>query len=151
MRRLAALAAALTAAVVLAAVPASALDDVDGDGVEPPKDKCPTVAAPGRSHGCPIVARELTRSYAPIDHVFAGVLTAPSKALRARQTVYLYQRKLGKDPLVATGRTRANGSYVVRHAATKATYYLKVKSAIDPATGKAKKIVTEDLVLHAVS
>ena len=147
MRRL----AALLAALLLAAGPAHALDDADGDLIEPPKDKCPTVAAPDRTNGCPLVPRQITRGYAPIDHEFTGVLTAPSKALRAGQTVYLYQRKLGKDPLLATGRTRGDGSYVVRHAATKAVYYLKVKASIDPKTGKAKKLFSEDLVLHAIS
>ncbi len=147
MRRL----AALLAVLVLGTGPAHALDDVDGDLVEPPKDKCPTVAEPDRTNGCPLVKREITRGYAPIDHLFIGELSGPSKALYARQTVYLYQRKTGKDPLLAKGRTRADGSYSVRFAATKATYYLKVKRTIDPRTGLAKKILTDDLVLHAIS
>lgn len=147
MRRL----VALLAAGVLLAGPAHALDDADGDGVEPPRDKCPTVAEPDRGNGCPLVTREITRGYAPIDHLFTGVLTAPSKPLRARQRVYLYERKRGKDPLLASARTRKNGSYSVRFAATKATYYLTVKGAIDPLTGKAKKLTSEDLVLHAIS
>ena len=147
MRRL----VALLAVLVLGTGPAHALDDVDEDGIEPPKDKCPTVAEPDRTNGCPLYKRELTRAYAPADRLWLGQLIAPSKGLRAGQKVYIYQVRPGKDLLVATAVTKKDGSYRATFGTYKANYYAKANMVIDPTTGQAKKVFSDILVIQGIS
>jgi hypothetical protein len=143
MRRLAVLCATLLAAACLSGVPTSAWaadgEDTDGDLVLTPKDKCPTLPEPDRGNGC------------PIDHKFLGTLECGRRALRARQWVYVYVVRPGKDGLVGKGRTRGDGSFAVTFAATKANYYAIVRGSIVPTVGQAKRTRSNLLVLHAIS
>jgi hypothetical protein len=155
MRRLAVLCATLLAAACLSGVPTSAWaadgEDTDGDLVLTPKDKCPTLPEPDRGNGCPLVPRSLAIGYAPIDHKFLGTLECGRRALRARQWVYVYVVRPGKDGLVGKGRTRGDGSFAVTFAATKANYYAIVRGSIVPTVGQAKRTRSNLLVLHAIS
>jgi len=96
--------------------------DFDGDGVEDHVDSCLGLAA-HTATGCPLTTRTVTAKYK--SGKFRGALSSPVAGCKAGRSVTIWQVRKGPDLKVGTRTTRPDGTYRLRHAKKRGTYYAK--------------------------
>ncbi len=100
------------------------------------RDKCPTIDI-DTLHGCPVFARTLTMGYHKSQRELAGALFSDLRpAFHKARTIFIWKVRPGADRKVASTRTTAQGSFVVRSPG-KGRYYATSKAYVIPTTGEA--------------
>lgn len=94
--------------------------DLDRDGVEDHRDKCPGKLGRTAS-GCPLVSRTLSATYRL--GKFRGALSSSATGCEAARAVTIWKVRTGPDRKIGSATTRRDGTFVLARSRRPGVYY----------------------------